>query len=399
MSPALLEATNTRGIGGIETVNLNVARGLAKTTPVMVISTFYPRFRGTWELGGGVRISEVPLPSWKSYPPTSRIVAAFGFLASILYSCLAVLKIIKHRKELSILVVTSKITGILPALAARLMRIPVIFSEGNLFPWVWPYVSAVQHRMRRSIARAALLSVARIMLVLSHGTRVQSYSILQGMHLFGYRINCPAVIPAGVDTRSFIPVLTEKGPANNQTFRVGFIGRLSEEKGAPLLLEIVKRAQSAVPQAHFVIIGDGPYRSEFDQEPNVDLEGTIPHRELPSMLNTMSVVISMQREIGLAELEALSCGRVLILRKTPYTAEVIEDMKNGILVEPDAAAYICTLKRIYLDYVSFKPLGDEARVLAVHNFDWERIASKWSGLIYQIGRKSVRNESFREANV
>src|SRR5690606_15236111 len=76
-------------------------------------------------------------------------------------------------------------------------------------------------------------------------------------------------IPNGVDTARFAPVksrpsgLRAQWEVPEQAPLVGFIGRLSPEKGPELFLRVARVMEHLVPDAHFVMVGDGPLRADL----------------------------------------------------------------------------------------------------------------------------------------
>ncbi len=71
------------------------------------------------------------------------------------------------------------------------------------------------------------------------------------------------VHPIGVDTEFYCPqtnILQSKMPL------VLFVGRLVEKKGVAHLLRAMRHIESALPEAHLVIIGDGPLRYSLQKQ-------------------------------------------------------------------------------------------------------------------------------------
>ena len=74
----------------------------------------------------------------------------------------------------------------------------------------------------------------------------------------------------------------------------GFAGGLKKWHGVENLLEAFRRARPSTPDAHLLIVGDGPMRGWIEEfvrrnrlGPWVSLTGWVPHDELPALIARM----------------------------------------------------------------------------------------------------------------
>jgi len=112
-----------------------------------------------------------------------------------------------------------------------------------------------------------------------------------------------------------------------------FVGRLSPEKGVDLLLD-AWRAQGGAP---LTIVGAGPeearLRAQASEIPGVRLLGLQDHaRALAAIAGAaFAVVPSRWYEIfPMAALEALACGRALVVPTGTALAEIVEPGRTGL---------------------------------------------------------------------
>ncbi|MDP9177250.1 MAG: glycosyltransferase family 4 protein [Gemmatimonadota bacterium] len=120
-----------------------------------------------------------------------------------------------------------------------------------------------------------------------------------------------------------------------------YCGRLSREKGVPLLIRAFARALYAVPDAHLRIVGDGPERAALedlvdalDIGDSVEFAGKVARDRVEAELaNAWAVVApSLWAEpFGLIALEATVRGVPVIASATGGFAELVEDNVNGLL--------------------------------------------------------------------
>jgi len=153
---------------------------------------------------------------------------------------------------------------------------------------------------------------------------------------------------------------------------VAFLGRLSEEKGAHLLIEAARR----LPDVPFRLAGDGPQREALERMarglPNVELTGKIsPDRRWAFLCGAALVVIpsTVYEAFSLAALEAMACGVPVIaacLGGLPY---LVQDGVQGHLFTPGSAAELAERIRDVLgDPAGAHHMGQAGRRLVEERF-------------------------------
>jgi len=137
-----------------------------------------------------------------------------------------------------------------------------------------------------------------------------------------------AALPFGVDPERFQPPpeRTEK------TFRVLFVGQLSQRKGIKYLLEAFRNLR--LPSAELVLVGNVAgsgkgllrYRDMFQHIPNV------PRAEVHHWFERADVFVypSLHEGSALAIYEALACGLPIIT--TPNSGSMVQDGIQGYIV-------------------------------------------------------------------
>ncbi|NDD62261.1 MAG: glycosyltransferase, partial [Actinobacteria bacterium] len=113
---------------------------------------------------------------------------------------------------------------------------------------------------------------------------------------------------------------------------VGFVGRLTGIKRPDRFLALA----ATRPDAHFVVIGDGPLRDAVGKEagalPNVTLVGW--QQDLSVVYGALDVVVltSDNEGIPLSLLEAASAGVAIVALDVGGVGEIISDRTTGALV-------------------------------------------------------------------
>ena len=110
-----------------------------------------------------------------------------------------------------------------------------------------------------------------------------------------------------------------------------YVGRLSEEKGIPELLE----ATEGLPR---VIVGDGPLR---DRVP--DAVGFVAPSELGAYYERAAVVVCPSRRegYGVVAREAMAYGRPVVASAVGGLLDAVEDGVTGLLVAPRRSGRLC----------------------------------------------------------
>lgn len=116
---------------------------------------------------------------------------------------------------------------------------------------------------------------------------------------------------------------------------VTFIGSLVKQKGVDVLLE----AFDDVPDAKLVIIGDGEEGPSLRKlaKGREDIYFLGYREDLASVFEKTGVLVlpSRQEGFGLVLLEAMKAGVPVVATNVGGITEIVEDGRNGILVEPE----------------------------------------------------------------
>ena len=89
---------------------------------------------------------------------------------------------------------------------------------------------------------------------------------------------------------------------------------LSDVKGAVRIYNACRRLADSRPDIKFTAVAGDPYTAEFAALPNVRLIPRQQRAQLPGIISQHGVVLGQVRQgaVGMAELEALACGRPVV---------------------------------------------------------------------------------------
>lgn len=195
------------------------------------------------------------------------------------------------------------------------------------------------------------------------------------------------LIQNGIDLRPFseaIPSL-RVDPSSRNALTVGWIGRLSHEKGADIFLQAAAIVLAEYPGARFVLVGDGPDLSmlnalaqKLDVEENVSFVGR--RSDMPGIYASLDVMVSSSRQEGLpmAILEGMASGLSLVATTVGDVPTVVLDGRTGITVPSENVELLAAgIVKLLQDSEIRARYGKAARKLVEEKFSAERMADDY----------------------
>ncbi|AKB76151.1 hypothetical protein MSLAZ_2890 [Methanosarcina lacustris Z-7289] len=180
---------------------------------------------------------------------------------------------------------------------------------------------------------------------------------------------------------------------NDRELIIGYIGRLSEEKGVINFAESIPKILKEKPSLNILIMGDGDLKSDIETyllrnglENNVKLTGWICHENLPEYLNSLKLLIIPSYTEGLPNimLEAMACGTLVLATKVGAIPDIVKDTKTGFLMENNSPECIATSTIKALEHPDLEKIAENARSLVEHEFTYEAAIEKYSSIFKQI---------------
>lgn len=150
------------------------------------------------------------------------------------------------------------------------------------------------------------------------------------------------------------------------------VARLDEQKGHRYLLE----AAAQVPEAQFVLAGDGPLRSVLEaQAQSLGLQERLTflgyREDIPALLAACDVFVlpSLYEGLPLSILEAMAASKPVIATRIGGTDEAVIDGETGLLVPPaDPTALVAAIRSVLNDHVLAQRLAAAGRVRVEREF-------------------------------
>jgi len=157
---------------------------------------------------------------------------------------------------------------------------------------------------------------------------------------------------------------------------LGCVGVLSSDKGQEWLIRALAAVRAEFPHCHLLLAGDGPCRPKLEAlakqlgvNRNVILVGFV--KEVESVYAALDIFLlpSFFEALSNALMSAMAYGLPSIAFKQGGPAEIIQDGKSGLLVEPgNEKALSDAIKALLGNYSFAKKLGDAGRQRIEDNF-------------------------------
>jgi glycosyltransferase involved in cell wall biosynthesis len=169
-------------------------------------------------------------------------------------------------------------------------------------------------------------------------------------------------------------------------FTLGYLGRLVENKGLPLLVE----ALAALPQyCRVIFVGNGPMKSDLEEQATrlgvserVTFKDGIPTFEVPGVLQKMDVLVlpsltrsNWKEQFGRVLAEAMACETPVIGSSSGEIPYVIGDA-GLVFQEGNAQELIACVRRLLDDPQLYATLAAKGRQRVLDNYTQERIAQQ-----------------------
>lgn len=173
---------------------------------------------------------------------------------------------------------------------------------------------------------------------------------------------------------------------------VGYIGRLSEEKGPMNFVHAISEL-SRDGSIKFIIGGSGrlldkirSYLKNNCLNANIELIGWIPHTDLPPHLNNLRLLVVPSYSEGLPNimLEAMACGTPVLATPVGAIPDIIADGDTGFLMENNSPECIASNVIRALEHPDLKGVAQRARSLVEREFTFERAVEGWRAVLEDV---------------
>jgi glycosyltransferase involved in cell wall biosynthesis len=206
------------------------------------------------------------------------------------------------------------------------------------------------------------------------------------------------VIRNGIDCWRFVPdsasrheVRHELGLADD-TPLIGIVAALRSEKNHGMLVRTAAKVRHKFPDAHWLIVGDGPERAAIESlaaelriQDRIHLLGT--RHDTPRLLAALDVftLCSLNEASPVSILEALACGVPVVATDVGSVKESILEGRTGLLVpSQDVQAMAQAVERLLCDPSSRHAMGSAGRDLVLRTGSLQSMVDGYQRLMVSL---------------
>jgi glycosyltransferase involved in cell wall biosynthesis len=179
-------------------------------------------------------------------------------------------------------------------------------------------------------------------------------------------------------------------PLHGRPLLIGYIGRLSEEKGVLRFVESLPAVMNHRKSLRVLIGGNGPLKEEigvFLQEKkltdHVELAGWISHDHLPDYLNRLHLLVIPSFTEGLPNimLEAMACGTPVAATSVGAIPDSIRDGETGFIMENNSPECISANIIRALEDPDREKIAMNAKKMVEKEFSFESTVMQWKKIL------------------
>lgn len=177
-----------------------------------------------------------------------------------------------------------------------------------------------------------------------------------------------------------------KNGLEERKYDIGYIGRLSPEKGIMDFLESIPELLNINESLKFLIGGDGPLKDEVkeylknkDLMGNVHFVGWISRSNLPNFLNQIKIIVLPSYTEGLPNimLEAMACGTLVLATPVGSIPDIIENGKTGFIIKNNILKSIINV----LNHEECTNIINTSRKIVEKKFRYDEVLKMWNNIL------------------
>ncbi|MCC7417599.1 MAG: glycosyltransferase [Acidobacteria bacterium] len=179
---------------------------------------------------------------------------------------------------------------------------------------------------------------------------------------------------------------------------VGNVAALVPHKGQRYLIEAARLVVRELPDARFLILGEGELREQLERqvrehrlEKHVLLPGFRP--DVIGWIKNFDLfaMSSITEGLGTSLLDAMACSRAIVATSAGGIPEIVEDGRTGLLVPPrDHAAMARAIVRLLTDAGERRRFGEAGQARVAERFTVERMVEETAGVYARLVAAPVR---------
>jgi glycosyltransferase involved in cell wall biosynthesis len=188
------------------------------------------------------------------------------------------------------------------------------------------------------------------------------------------------VIPFGIDTNIFKP-LSVQSLFNDEDFVLGSIKPMEDIYNIDILVRSFARLHSTYPFLKLLLVGEGGEQTQLKKlseelgvAKSVVFTGRIPFSEVNKYYNMIDVLVNISEyeSFGVSVVEAMACGKPVVVTNVGGLKEIVKNDKLGLKVESrNIEQTVSAIERLVTDEKLYDEISVNARKQAVEKYNWD----------------------------
>ncbi len=268
-------------------------------------------------------------------------------------------------------------------------RVPFVFEVRDLWPESLAAVGAGRegsalHRTLGAIAGFLYRRSDHIVVV----TPAFKDHLIQHWEVPAQKVS---IVENGVETGLFRPCPPVKAPGTEGRFLICYIGTMGMAHGLETLIAAAEQLQRTLPNAMFLLIGEGAEKERIEQLAvareltNIRFLGQQLRERIPGYIAGVDVCLVMLKKTELFKtviptklLEYMSCEKPVIVAVDGQARKIVEEAGAGVFVEPeDSSALADAVHVLAADPERRRRMGSSGREYILSHLSRERTAASY----------------------
>lgn len=302
-------------------------------------------------------------------------LAAWRFLRNQVRMCQAI-----RRRDEEVVLFFGAMSYVLPILFARAVGKQVVLEpRGNVPDSLYRiWADRIPDRLAYLLSRV-VWALERVGYASADAILTLSPAMSDDLELHRYDAKLYEHGARPVDIERFRPTT----PYEERERRIGYLGRLDEEKGVDVLTDVVAHLPDEIT---FVFVGDGALREEIEtqlagklERGAVEITGWVDHDAVPEHLNDLRLLVMTSRTEGVptTALEAMACGTPVCATPVGGIPDVVKDGETGFLLEGGTPASMAEQIVSTVRSGELPRISESAREFVLTNYSFDVVVQEY----------------------
>ena len=331
-------------------------------------------------------LSNRMLSLWRWAMPLAYIITL------LLFTGRAIKEINRFGADVVVVANGSPLLGVVGLLCARLSGRRLLVGCPD---WMTAYAAGLSGRKMDSLRLVFMNAVEMQLYRWADAVFTVTVFLERVLTRYGVNPSRVTVIPNGVDTREFSPMVDGSDIRRRYGLGTGCVillsGHLEDWAGVSLIHDLAKKLYNESPDSRVLLVGTGSSIASLLEKLSRDnlarmviYAGLQPFEQMPRFNSACDIAVCVfprtltsHAASPLKIFEYMGAGKAIVATRVAGTAEVLDE-NTAIIVPPDDAAAICdAVVMLCRDPLLRARLGANARARAERSYSWKSLSERF----------------------